>query len=89
MSKQQLPVEDVRAAAAQAGWTEVAYNEQSRVVSFKNDSAQERVNVYYTTGGTPCKGERRTISAHARGSGYSVRMHGTRLTSECACEASH
>ena len=48
-----LPIDAVRDAAYQNGWQEVDFNPQSRVVSFMN-AYEERINVYYTTGGLLC-----------------------------------
>lgn len=43
-----LDLEKVRAAAKARGYEEVQFNESSRVIGFRR--ADERVNVYYTTG---------------------------------------
>ncbi|KAL7554331.1 hypothetical protein ACHAWF_017771 [Thalassiosira exigua] len=44
-----LHLEDVRRLARNYGLREVQFNEESRVVAFKNDEDDTRFNVYYTT----------------------------------------
>ena len=45
-----LPLDKIRNLAECYGYTEVQYNETSRVIAFVNQAKTARVNVYYTTG---------------------------------------
>lgn len=44
-----IPIATVRQTALEAGFNEIQYNEQSRVISFQKTGVG-RINVYYTTG---------------------------------------
>lgn len=45
-----IPLEIIRKVASHHRYQEIQFNEKSRIISFRNDTASTRINVYYTTG---------------------------------------
>ena len=45
-----IPLDSIRNTALRYGYSEIQFNETSRVIAFKSMNGQVRINIYYTTG---------------------------------------